>query len=63
MILARAGIISDELSGRLQRMVGFRNVAIHEYQELDMARVKQVIEHGSEDLLEFGQIMLRAVTN
>jgi len=62
VILARSEVISGELSSRLQRMVGFRNVAIHEYQELDMVRVKHVIEQGCEDLLQFSKIMLHAVT-
>jgi uncharacterized protein YutE (UPF0331/DUF86 family) len=30
---------------RMRRMVGFRNVAIHEYRRLDPAVVRTVVEH------------------
>jgi uncharacterized protein YutE (UPF0331/DUF86 family) len=35
-VLAKEKIISKELSEDLQKMVGFRNIAVHEYQELDL---------------------------
>ena len=44
-LLARAGRIEQELAAGLQRMVGFRNVAVHEYRRLDPAVVRTVVEH------------------
>jgi len=35
------------------RMVGFRNLAIHEYQQLDLAIVRSVIENRQEDFRAF----------
>jgi len=33
-LLARAGRLDDDLARRLQLMVGFRNVAVHDYQAI-----------------------------
>ncbi len=43
-ILAQAGLITRDLGESLKRMVGFRNVAVHGYQELDLAKVRAIIE-------------------
>lgn len=59
-LLGRAGLLEQPLVAKLQRMVGFRNVAVHEYQALDMERVVHVVEQGLDDLLAFGAAMLRA---
>lgn len=57
--LVRAGIIDQGLSDRLMRMVGFRNLAVHQYQKLDIAIVRAVIEKSLDDLLEFSALALR----
>jgi uncharacterized protein YutE (UPF0331/DUF86 family) len=44
VILETHGLIPAELSQRLQAMVGFRNVAVHQYQKLNLAIVQKVIE-------------------
>lgn len=59
-ILAKAGLIDKELAGSLVRMVGFRNVAVHEYQDLDLGKVRRIIEHRLDDLLAFSRAMLAA---
>lgn len=58
-LLAQAGMIDEEMMHKLQGMVGFRNILVHEYQELDMAILIDVIEHGIRDLLEFAAQALR----
>lgn len=52
-LLARAQLIPTELSGRLKGMVGFRNVAVHQYQELDLDILRSVATSGVKDLVEF----------
>jgi uncharacterized protein YutE (UPF0331/DUF86 family) len=42
-LLCRGGVIDQDLSTRLIGMVGFRNVAVHEYQGLDLVRVHKDI--------------------
>jgi uncharacterized protein YutE (UPF0331/DUF86 family) len=41
-------------------MVGFRNIAVHEYRKLDLATVRRIIEHRLDDLLAFSKAMLQA---
>lgn len=57
-ILAREKVIAADLGDRLQRMVGFRNIAVHQYRDLDMDVVETVIEHRLDDLLAFAQTIL-----
>jgi hypothetical protein len=35
--VAKHGVIDEDLAGRLRRMVGFRNIAVHQYQALELA--------------------------
>lgn len=60
-MLAKAGFISPDLSACLQSMVGFRNVAVHDYRELDAGIVSWVIEQGFEDLLTFADGVRKAL--
>jgi uncharacterized protein YutE (UPF0331/DUF86 family) len=52
-LLASARKISPELAQKMRRMVGFRNVAIHQYQELNLEIVRRIIEIGKHDFVEF----------
>ena len=45
----KRGIIEKELSKKLQGKVGFRNIAVHNYQELDMEILKGIIKNNLED--------------
>lgn len=51
-LLARAGRIPSQLAARLRGMVGFRNVAVHEYQKLDLTILRAVVETGGSDYVE-----------
>lgn len=57
-LLSAAGIISHELARRLEGMVGFRNVLVHEYQRMDIALMIAVIEHHLDDLVAFSTCIL-----
>jgi uncharacterized protein YutE (UPF0331/DUF86 family) len=57
-ILRDAGVLDDGLSSRLAAMVGFRNIAVHAYRDLDMAVVERVIVEGLDDLLAFADLAL-----
>ncbi len=61
--LGRQRLISAALSKAMQAMqamVGFRNIAVHEYQELDIEKVRHIVEHRLADLQAFSTAMLRA---
>jgi len=44
-ILERESVLSPMVAERMRRMVGFRNIAVHEYRRLDPAVVRSVVEH------------------
>ena len=52
-LLARNGVISGELAGKLRAMVGFRNTLVHQYQSLDIGIMVAVIEHNLVDFTNF----------
>jgi len=44
-ILEKERVLTADVADRMRRMVGFRNVAVHEYRRLDPAVVRTVVEH------------------
>jgi len=58
VLIANAGIIDHELSVSLQRMVGFRNLAVHNYRKLDLAMVQNLVEHRLGDFARFCAIAI-----
>ncbi len=59
IFLEKENIIDKKLSSRLQGMVGFRNIAVHDYQTLDMEILKKIIENNLEDSLELAREILK----
>ncbi len=51
--LVRENIIEPNLGDRLKKMVGFRNLAVHQYRELDLDILDAVIRINLDDLLTF----------
>ena len=60
-LLHRAGALSEDMSRALKGMVGFRNVLIHEYKKLDLAIMRDVIEHHLHEPLDFANLALQAL--
>jgi uncharacterized protein YutE (UPF0331/DUF86 family) len=56
-LLEKAGIIGKELSKSLRGMAGFRNVAVHQYEELDMDVLRWVVESGHRDWVKLGETL------
>lgn len=59
MRLATKNIILIDLAIKLKKMVSFCNIAIHEYQKLNIGIVQAVIQQGLDDLLEFADCVTR----
>lgn len=59
-LLAQAGRITPDLAEELKRMVGFRNIAVHDYQTLQLAITVSIIEKHLDGFLCYGQTLLRA---
>jgi uncharacterized protein YutE (UPF0331/DUF86 family) len=58
-LLEEAGVLPADLAGRLKRMVGFRNVAVHDYRRLDLAVVKSIVTSRLDDFLAFTSTLLK----
>jgi len=58
-ILEEGGFLASDLSGRLQRMVGFRNIAIHDDQELSLDILQSIVEHRLSDFTQFTERVLK----
>jgi uncharacterized protein YutE (UPF0331/DUF86 family) len=58
-ILFRAGVIPGKLAEKLKGMVGFRNVLVHQYEDLDLKIMVDVIEHRLGDLVDFTDYVLK----
>lgn len=58
-LLFKAGKLSEELSHNLKSMVGFRNVAVHDYQSVNLDIVASILEHHLSDLKTWAQAALQ----
>ncbi|MBA2356191.1 MAG: DUF86 domain-containing protein [Acidobacteria bacterium] len=58
-LLERSGHLDAALAGRLKRMVGFRNIAVHAYQRLDLAIVRSIVHQRLDDLGAFVRLLIR----
>ena len=53
VLLENGKIITKTLSKKMQSMVGFRNIAIHDYQILDIDILKAILSKNLKDLEQF----------
>lgn len=58
--LAENGVIAEQLAESLRRSVGFRNVAVHEYQDVDWDRVYVIITQRLSDFRALAAALMRA---
>ena len=52
-LLEQHGVLEASLAGRLRKMVGFRNLAIHDYQTIDPAILESIVTTRLDDLRTF----------
>lgn len=59
-LLGRSGWIDPALADALKRMVGFRNIAVHDYQAMQLAITERIIQSHLNEFLQYSQdILLR----
>ncbi|MGP3777961.1 type VII toxin-antitoxin system HepT family RNase toxin [Halanaerobium saccharolyticum] len=58
-LLTQNKLISEERAEKLKAMVGFRNIAVHEYQKLNLKIVEAIIENEIEEIKDFSLKMLQ----
>lgn len=54
-MLAREGLIDRQQTDSLAAMVGFRNIAVHQYDKLNLHIVENVIRSELDVLLQFSE--------
>ncbi len=58
ILLKNAGIINEQLAHRMESMAGFRNIAIHDYQAIDMDILKSILIKHLKDIEDFYTTLL-----
>ena len=58
-LLREAGILDGELADRLMKMVGFRNIAVHDDQSLNLAVLQAVLDKHIDDFKRYAQVVLK----
>lgn len=57
-LLQKENLITEEICNNMKKMIGFRNIAIHDYKQIDEEILQDVIENHLIDLTEFARKML-----
>ncbi|CAM5225650.1 hypothetical protein ALON55S_07110 [Alishewanella longhuensis] len=57
-LLATADFLPTELAEKIKKMVGFRNIAVHEYQRLQLVVTEYVITQRLDDFNQYCQLLL-----
>lgn len=52
-LMHQSGLLAPELAARMRAMVGFRNVAVHDYRKLELAIVREIVTRHLDDFRAF----------
>ncbi|WP_308160478.1 MULTISPECIES: DUF86 domain-containing protein [unclassified Bacillus (in: firmicutes)] len=58
-MLESSSIIDKEIAKRLKAMVGFRNIAVHDYQTINVSILEQIVEKHLDDFTDFTKQVLK----
>lgn len=58
VLLERTGLLSKELAQSMQKMVGFRNLVVHAYQEVSLVALQNILQHRLSDLQSFARRLI-----
>ena len=58
-MLESSSIIDKEIAKRLKAMVGFRNIAVHDYQTFNLSILEQIVENHLDDFTDFTKQILK----
>ena len=57
-ILAQAGVLDQNLAQRLRKAVGFRNIAVHNYDAINWHIVHDIAKNHVEDFSAFAKVVI-----
>jgi len=60
-LLAEAGLIDEPARQLMKAMVGFRNILVHDYQRVDLAILRGIIDDRLDELIGFADQVVQAV--
>lgn len=60
-LLHQQGVVDEELTRKLKAMVGFRNIAVHDYQAVQIPILQAIIERHLSDFISFSDTILHFV--
>lgn len=61
-LLAQGGILNKELASRLKKAVGFRNIAVHNYESINWNIVHSIARNHLVDFSEFAGVVSGCLT-
>ncbi len=56
-LLAQEGLLSNELASSLKKAVGFRNIAVHSYENINWIIVHSIVKYHLADFSEFAKVV------
>lgn len=60
-LLTEASVLPEDLGASLVKMVGFRNILVHDYARIDHARVLAIVRTDVADLQRLRDVVLREI--
>ncbi|WP_046078603.1 type VII toxin-antitoxin system HepT family RNase toxin [Halomonas sp. HG01] len=58
-LLVQADLLDEALGETMKRMTGFRNIAVHDYQAVQVPIVMSIIRHQADDLIGYAKRMIQ----
>ena len=56
-LLAQEGVLNNELASSLKKAVGFRNIAVHNYENINWGIVHSIVKYHLADFSEFARVV------
>jgi uncharacterized protein YutE (UPF0331/DUF86 family) len=56
-LLAQGGVLDRDLASRLKKAVGFRNIAVHNYENINWEIVHSIVKFHLADFSEFAKVV------
>lgn len=57
-LLEVEGILPSSLSQKMKAMVGFRNIAVHDYQEINLVILQKILDEHLVDFMQYTKTIL-----
>jgi len=58
-LLEQAGLLSSNVSKKMKAMIGFRNVAVHDYQKINLDIMEMIIKKHLVDFTNYTEVLLK----